>query len=239
MKNKVAVITGGSRGIGKAITEAFSREGYKVAFLYRGEASKAEALIKELPGEAKAYQCNVASKVEVEDTFKKIYEDFGSIHVLINNAGITRDGLLLRMKEEDFTDVFDVNTLGSFHCVKAVIRQMSKQKDGIILNISSVVGLMGNAGQVNYAASKAALIGMTKSIAKEFGGKNIRCNAIAPGFIETDMTKSLVNKELEAGISLPRLGKPEDIAEACVFLASDKASYITGITLQVDGGLGM
>lgn len=241
MTTKVCVITGGSRGIGRVSALAMAKEGYQLAILYAGNAKRAEdtlAKLQELT-KAKSYRCDVSKAHEVKEVFKEILQDFGRIDVLVNNAGITRDSLLLRMKEEDFSDVLAVNLTGSFHCIKAVTRAMMKQGSGSIINVSSVVGLIGNPGQANYCASKAGLIGMTKSVAKELGRKGIRCNAVAPGYIETEMTKDLDNDALKDMISLPRLGQAEDIAKAIVFLAGDNASYITGTVLSVDGGLGM
>ncbi len=243
LENKNALITGASRGIGKGIAMEFAKQGANVAFTYNASAEAAKALESELESfgvKAKGYQSNAANFDAAQDLAKQTLEDFGSIDILINNAGITRDNLLLRISEEDFDKVVEVNLKSVFNLTKAVIRPMIKQKGGSIINMSSVVGVKGNAGQTNYAASKAGILGFTKSVALELGSRNIRCNAIAPGFIETEMTAKLDEKtvnEWRTSIPLKRGGSTLDIANACIFLASDMSSYITGQTLQVDGGM--
>ena len=245
LNEKVAVVTGASRGIGKAIAKEFAAQGATVIINYNGSAEKAEAVKKEIEeagGKAEAMQCNVADFDACEAFFKKVIEDFGRVDILVNNAGITKDGLMMRMSEEDFSSVIDVNLKGTFHCIRFASRQMMKQRYGRIINMSSVVGVAGNAGQVNYAASKAGVIGMTKSAAKELASRGITVNAIAPGFIETDMTSVLSDKVKEATlgqIPLGRLGQGRDIAAAAAFFASDAAGYITGQVLHVDGGMVM
>lgn len=240
---KTAIITGGSRGIGKGIALEFAKQGANVAFTYSSSVEAAKALEAELQSfgvKAKGYQSDASSFTQSEQFVDEVLKDFGAIDILINNAGITKDNLLLRMSEEDFDKVIEVNLKSIFNMTKAVQKTMLKQKSGSIINISSVVGVQGNAGQANYAASKAGILGFTKSVALELGSRNIRCNVIAPGFIETEMTAKL-NPEVVEGwrnaIPLKRGGQPEDIANACVFLASEKASYITGQTLRVDGGM--
>lgn len=243
LENKNALITGASRGIGKGIAIEFAKQGANVAFTYNASAEAAKALEEELEQfgiKAKGYQSNAANFDAAQELAKQTLEDFGSIDILINNAGITRDNLLLRITEEDFDKVVEVNLKSVFNLTKAVIRPMIKQKGGSIINMSSVVGVKGNAGQTNYAASKAGILGFTKSVALELGSRNIRCNAIAPGFIETEMTAKLDEKtvnEWRSSIPLKRGGSTKDIADACIFLASDMSSYITGQTLQVDGGM--
>lgn len=240
---KTAIITGGSRGIGKGIALEFAKQGANVAFTYSSSVEAAKALEAELQSfgvKAKGYQSDASSFTQSEQFVDEVLKDFGAIDVLINNAGITKDNLLLRMSEEDFDKVIEVNLKSIFNMTKAVQKTMLKQKSGSIINISSVVGVQGNAGQANYAASKAGILGFTKSVALELGSRNIRCNVIAPGFIETEMTAKL-NPEVVEGwrnaIPLKRGGQPKDIANACVFLASEMASYITGQTLRVDGGM--
>lgn len=243
LKGKVAVITGGSRGIGKGIVETFAQNGAHVAFTYNSSSAAANEIIKNLASSGvtiKAYQSNAADFDQAQALIDNIIEDFGTIDILINNAGITKDNLLMRMSEADFDSVIEVNLKSVFNMTKAVQRTMLKQRKGSIINMSSVVGLKGNAGQANYAASKAGIVGFSKSIALELGSRNIRCNVIAPGFIETEMTAKL-NEETVQGwrnaIPLKRGGQTEDIANACVFLASDLSSYITGQVLNVDGGM--
>lgn len=243
LENKTALITGASRGIGKGIAVEFAKQGANVAFTFNASVEAAKELEKELESfgiKAKGYQSNAANFDAAQELVKQVLEDFGSIEVLINNAGITKDNLLMRISEEDFDQVIEVNLKSVFNLTKAIIRPMMKQRAGSIINMSSVVGIKGNAGQTNYAASKAGILGFTKSVALELGSRNIRCNAIAPGFIETEMTGKLDEKTVEEwrkAIPLKRGGTPEDVANACVFLASDMSSYITGQTLSVDGGM--
>ncbi|WP_139958722.1 3-oxoacyl-[acyl-carrier-protein] reductase [Flavicella sediminum] len=243
LDNKTALITGATRGIGKGIAEVFAKQGANVAFTYSSSVEAAEALEKELAAfgvKAKGYQSNAANFDAAQDLAAAVLKEFGSIDVLINNAGITKDNLLMRISEQDFDSVIEVNLKSVFNLTKAVIRPMMKQRSGSIINMSSVVGVQGNAGQTNYAASKAGMLGFTKSVALELGSRNIRCNAIAPGFIETEMTAKLDEKVVDGwrqAIPLKRGGQPEDIANACVFLASDMSAYITGQTLNVDGGM--
>lgn len=243
LEGKNAIITGGSRGIGKGIAEVFAQHGANVAFTYNSSAQSAEELAKELEFKgvkAKAYQSNAASFKEAQELVDKVNEDFGSIDILVNNAGITKDNLLMRMSEEDFDKVIEVNLKSIFNMTKAVQRTMLKQRNGSIINMSSVVGVTGNAGQANYAASKAGIIGFSKSMAQELGSRNIRTNVIAPGFIETEMTEKLDEKTVQGwrdAIPLKRGGKPEDIANACVYLGSDLSSYVTGQIIHVDGGM--
>lgn len=245
LTDKTAVVTGGSRGIGRAIAVALAAEGAKVAVIYAGNAAAAEetlSLIKEQGGEAVAMQCDVADDAAVSDMINAVKEQFGSVDILVNNAGITRDGLLMRMKEGDWQAVLDTNLTGVFHCTKTVTKLMMKQRSGAIINITSVVGQTGNAGQANYAAAKAGMIGFTKSVAKELASRGIRVNAVAPGCIDTDMTAVLsdaVKEDLLKSIPLGRVAQPEEVAKAVVFLASDNASYITGQVLNVDGGMVM
>lgn len=242
---KVALVTGGSRGIGRAIALIFAKNGYRVVINYQGNKEKAEAVKAEIEAfgqQAIVIKADVSKETEVKDMVKATIDTFGQIDVLVNNAGITRDNLIMRMKEEEFDDVININLKGVFLTTKAVTRPMVRQKSGVIINISSVVGLSGNPGQINYVAAKSGVIGMTKTTAKELAGKNIRVNAVAPGFITTDMTDKLDEKmktELLAQIPLQSLGKAKDIAQAVYFLASDDASYITGQTLSVDGGMYM
>jgi len=247
-KGRVALVTGGSRGIGKAIVWELVRMGCRVGVNYVDfdqNKEEAEALVLEINhsgGEAIALEGNVADMDQVEAMVQKVTEHFGRIDILVNNAGITRDTLLMRMKEADWDAVIDINLKGTFHCCKAAIKFMMKQRYGKIVNVASVVGLMGNAGQVNYGASKAGIIGLTKSLAREVAGRNINVNAVAPGFIETKMTESLpqaARENLVKQIPMERLGQPEDVAALVGFLVSDKASYITGQTIPVDGGMVM
>ena len=245
LNGKVAVVTGASRGIGKAVAIRLASEGAAVVINYNGSKDRAEEVKKEIEaagGKAEIKQCNVSDYAACEEMFKEIIAEFGSVDILVNNAGITRDNLVLGMKEADFDDVININLKGTFNCIKHVYRTMMKQKYGRIINMSSVVGIEGNAGQVNYAASKAGVIGITKSIAKELGSRGITANAIAPGFIKTDMTDALSDKAKEAmldHITVKRLGEVSDIAETAAFLASDKASYITGQVIKVDGGMSL
>lgn len=243
LEGKVAVITGGSRGIGRGIVEIFAQHGAQVAFTYSSSSETSEKLAEELNqqgAKVKAYKSDAASFEDAQKLIDTVLEDFGTIDILINNAGITKDNLLMRMSEEDFDQVIEVNLKSVFNMTKAVQRTMLKQRKGSIINMSSVVGVKGNAGQANYAASKAGIIGFTKSIALELGSRNIRCNAIAPGFIETEMTDKLDENTVQGwrnAIPLKRGGSPQDIANVCVFLASDLSDYVTGQVLNVDGGM--
>lgn len=241
LNGKTALVTGASRGIGRAIALRLAEDGANVAVIYAGSADKAEAVVNEITAlgvNAKAYQCNVADSAAVNETVKAVTNDLGKIDILVNNAGITRDGLMLRMKDEDFDAVLDTNLKGAFNMIRACYSGFIRKKSGRIINISSVSGIMGNAGQTNYSASKAGVIGLTKSVARELASRGITCNAVAPGFIQTDMTENLGdNNPLLNSIPLGRMGKPEDIAAAVAFLASDSAAYITGEVLKVDGGL--
>ena len=243
LENKTTLITGASRGIGKGIAEVFAKHGSNIAFTYNASVEAAEALERELQShgiKAKGFQSNAANFDAAQQLAADVIKEFGNIDILINNAGITKDNLLLRISEEDFDKVLEVNLKSVFNLTKAVIKPMMKQRSGSIINMSSVVGVKGNAGQSNYAASKAGILGFTKSVALELGSRNIRCNAIAPGFIETEMTGALPEETVKAwrdGIPLKRGGTPEDIANACVFLASEMSAYITGQALHVDGGM--
>lgn len=243
-KDKVVVVTGGNRGIGLAITNRFVNEGARVAVIGTRPES-VDPVVEKMTSEGadvKGYALNVADREAVENTFKQIESDFGGIDVLVNNAGITRDTLLMRMKEEDWDDVLDINLKGAFNCLKAVTRPMMKVRKGRIINISSVVGLTGNAGQANYSASKSGLFGLTKSAAKELATRNITVNAVAPGYIETEMTDAVSDTARDAflnNIPLARPGQGDEVAAAIAFLASDDAAYITGQTVNVDGGLVM
>lgn len=245
LTGKNAIVTGSSRGIGKAIALELGRRGANVAINYAGNEVKAQEVVEELQAlgvQAIKIQANVANESEVKEMMKEVVNTFGSIDILVNNAGVNRDGLLMRMKEEDFDEVIDTNLKGAFLATKAVTRQMMKQKHGDIINIASVVGVNGNPGQANYVAAKAGLIGLTKSTAKELAARNIRVNAVAPGFITTDMTDALTEGQKTAimdVIPLEKLGEPEDVANVVCFLASDDAKYITGQTIHVDGGMVM
>jgi len=243
LKGKTAIITGASRGIGKGIAKEFASNGSNVAFTFSKSVELAKEFEKELISlgvKAVAYQSDAANYNDSIELVEKIVKDFDSIDILVNNAGITRDNLLMRMQEEDFNQVIKVNLNSVFNMTKAVQKIMLKQRSGSIINMSSVVGVKGNAGQSNYAASKAGIIGFSKSIALELGSRNIRCNVIAPGFIETEMTKKLDEKIIENwrnSIPLKRGGTPADVANACIWLASDMSSYVTGQVLNIDGGL--
>lgn len=242
LKGKTAVVTGGSRGIGKAICLKFAENGADIAFLYAGNIVKAEETLHELEAmgvKAKAYQCNVADAEAVAATVKEIMKDFDSIHILVNNAGITKDKLVPMMKAADFDAVVDTNLKGTFYMIKGVYPLFMKQKSGKIINISSVSGLMGNPGQANYSASKAGVIGLTKSVAKELASRGVCCNAIAPGFIATEMTKNLENDTLKDAIPMKRFGEAEEVAKLALFLASEHSDYITGEVIRIDGGLCM
>ena len=240
LTGRTAVITGGSRGIGAAIARAFAERGAQIAILYAGRTEAAEAVCSDcraLGVNALAYKCDVASFDQTKETVAAIRADFGNVHILVNNAGITRDGLIARMREEDYDAVLDTNLKGTFNMTRHCSGLFLRAKEGCIINMSSVSGLMGNAGQCNYAAAKAGLIGLTKSAARELAAKNIRVNAIAPGFIATDMTASFAEETIARSIPLQRMGRPEDVAQAAVFLA--EAEYITGEVLRVDGGIAM
>ena len=243
LEGKTALVTGASKGIGRAIALEFATQGAQVAFTYLSSVEKGEALEKELQGlgvQAKGYRSDASQFEEAEQLIGQVVEDFGSLDILVNNAGITRDNLLMRMSEEHWDEVIGTNLKSVYNTVKASTRNFMKQRGGSIINITSVVGLKGNAGQANYAASKAGIIGFTKSVALELGSRNIRCNAIAPGFIETEMTDQLDEKTVQGwrdAIPLKRGGKPEDVAHCAVFLASDQSDYISGQVLQVDGGM--
>jgi 3-oxoacyl-[acyl-carrier protein] reductase len=242
-ENKTAVVTGGSRGIGKAIAIQLSNEGYNLVINYNSNkerALKVKSIAEDNGVQAKIYQCDVSDLSQVKQMYKVVKKTFNSIDVLVNNAGITKDNLIIRMREEDFDDVIRINLKGTFNCSKIFGRHMLKQKSGRIINISSVVGIMGNPGQSNYSASKAGVIGITKSLAKEFASRNINVNAVAPGFIESDMTDQLddnVVKKYRDNIPLGQLGQPEDVANVVSFLCSPKSKYITGQVINVDGGL--
>ena len=243
LEGKTAIITGASRGIGRGIARVFAEHGADLAFTFSNSATAAEVLEKELAllgTKVKSYQSNAADFEAAQQLVADVLDDFGKIDILVNNAGITKDNLLMRMGEEDFDKVIQVNLKSVFNMTKAVQRTMLKQRKGSIINMSSVVGVKGNAGQTNYAASKAGIIGFSKSVALELGSRNIRSNVIAPGFIETEMTDKLdpeILAQWRAGIPLKRGGSPDDIANACVFLASELSAYITGQTLHVDGGM--
>lgn len=243
LEGKTAIITGASRGIGKGIAKVYAQHGANVAFTYNSSVDAAKALEEELKAmgvKAKGYQSNAADFNQAQELADQVVKEFGSIDILVNNAGITKDNLLMRMSEEDFDKVIEVNLKSVFNMTKAVQRTMLKQRKGSIINMSSVVGVKGNAGQTNYAASKAGIIGFSKSVALELGSRNIRCNVIAPGFIETEMTAKLDPETVKGwrnAIPLKRGGTPEDIANICVFLGSDMSAYVTGQTLNVDGGM--
>lgn len=245
LSGKVAVVTGASRGIGKAIAMKLAAQGAMVVINYQGSMEKAEEVKAEIEaqgGKAVTYQCNVADFEQCQTMIDHVVKEYGSIDILVNNAGITRDGLIMRMSEADFDDVVNTNLKGAFHTIRFASRYMMKQRSGRIINISSVVGVAGNAGQANYAASKAGIIGLTKATAKELASRGITVNAIAPGFIETDMTAVLPEKVREGAVSqipLGTFGKPEHVAGAVSYLASEEASYITGQVLHVDGGMVM
>ena len=241
-EDKVAIVTGGSRGIGLAIAESLADGGARIAVIGRnGERAKEAAAA--LPGEGhRGFACDVADSTQVSDSVAAVQEGLGPIDILINNAGLTRDNILMRMKDEEFDEVIAANLKGAFNCTRAVTRGMMMKRDGVIINITSVVGLVGNAGQTNYAASKAGMIGMTKSVARELASRGVRCNALAPGFIRTDMTAQLTEDQIEVlqgQIPLGRLGETDDISGVVRFLASPAARYITGQVLAVDGGMVM
>ena len=243
LENKVALVTGAGRGIGRAIAIALAKEGAEVVVNYNGSEERAKEVkqtIEENGGKASIYKCNVSDFEACEAMIKDIVKEHGRLDILINNAGITKDGLIMKMKEEDFDSVLNVNLKGTFNTIRHSARQMLRQKSGKIINISSVSGILGNAGQANYAASKAGVIGLTKTMARELGSRGITVNAIAPGFVDTEMTGVLSEEIRENAcrqIILGRFGKPEDIANVAVFLASDEADYITGQVISVDGGM--
>lgn len=245
LAGKTAIITGASRGIGAEIARKFSEAGAKVVVNYSGSQEKAEAVVAEIQekgGEAIAVKANVSDSDAVKSMIDETMKAFGSIDILVNNAGITRDNLMMRMKDDEWDDVINTNLKGVFICTKGVTRQMMKQRAGRIINIASIVGVMGNAGQANYVAAKAGVIGLTKTTARELASRNITANAVAPGFITTDMTDALgddIQKAMLSQIPLGRFGKPEEVAKAALFLASDDSSYMTGQTLHLDGGMVM
>ncbi|MDY5059415.1 3-oxoacyl-[acyl-carrier-protein] reductase [Staphylococcus simulans] len=243
--SKSALVTGASRGIGRSIALQLAEEGYNVAVNYAGNKEKAEAVVAEIKDkgvEAFAIQADVANPDEVKDMIQEVVKQFGSLDVLVNNAGITRDNLLMRMKEQEWDDVININLKGVFNCIQKATRQMMKQRSGAIINLSSVVGAVGNPGQANYVATKAGVIGLTKTAARELASRNITVNAVAPGFIVSDMTDALnddLKEQMKSQIPLGRFGEDTDIANTVAFLASDKAKYITGQTIHVNGGMFM
>lgn len=245
LQNKVAIVTGGSRGIGAAISKELAKEGAKVVLTYNSSPDKAQQVldeIKSLGGDGRIFQANASNFVDAQKTVDFTLNEFGALHILVNNAGITKDNLILRMSEQDWDEVINTNLKSVFNYSKAAIKPMMGQREGKIINISSVVGIMGNAGQANYVAAKAGVIGLTKSLARELASRNINVNAIAPGYIETDMTAKLNENQKQAILNLiplKRIGKPEDIARMVVFLASDDANYITGQVFCIDGGMVM
>ncbi len=247
LADKVALVTGASRGIGSEIAKTLAREGAQVIVNYNGSKERAEAVAQEIKdagfrGSAVTYGCNVADFAACEEMIKEIIKEFGHIDILVNNAGITRDGLVMKMSEEDFDRVIETNLKGAFHTIRHTSRYFLKQRAGSIINISSVSGIMGNAGQANYSASKAGIIGLTKSVARELASRGVTCNAIAPGFITTDMTDAMpdaAREAVKAQIPLGRVGNVADIAEMAAFLASSRAAYITGQVIAVDGGMSM
>ncbi len=243
--DKIAVVTGASRGIGREIAKTLAAKGATVIVNYNGSAAKAEEVVKEIEeagGKAEAVQCNVSEFAKAGELMDYVVKKYGRVDILVNNAGITRDNLLMKMSEEDFDAVINTNLKGAFNCIKQISRQMLKQKSGRIVNISSVSGVMGNAGQVNYSASKAGVIGMTKAVARELASRGITCNAVAPGFIVTEMTDVLADSVKEAvtgQIPMKKFGETRDVANLVAFLASDEAAYITGQVICVDGGMAM
>jgi 3-oxoacyl-[acyl-carrier protein] reductase len=242
-EKKVALVTGGSRGIGRAIALELARSGADIALIYAGNEAAASAVAAEITAlgrKAGAYRCDVSQFNQAKETVSAVLEEFGQIDILVNNAGITRDGLMISMKEAQFDAVVDTNLKGAFNMTRHVYGPMMKKRYGRIINLSSVVGLSGNAGQTNYASAKAGLIGLTKSVAKELAARGVTCNAVAPGFIETDMTDAMPPETIaaiKAAIPLKRMGRAEDVAKLVAFLASDSASYITGEVVKVDGGM--
>lgn len=243
LTGKIALVTGASRGIGRQIAITLASYGATVIVNFNGSKDKAEKVVAEIQadgGKAAVYGCNVSDYAAVETMMKDLVKEYGRIDILVNNAGITKDGLLMKMSEEDYDAVLDINLKGTFNCIKHISRQMLKQKGGRIVNLSSVVGVYGNAGQVNYAASKAGVIGITKSVAKELGSRGITVNAVAPGFIITEMTDAMpedAKKQVSDRIAMKRLGEVRDVAETVAFLVSDKAAYVTGQVICVDGGM--
>ena len=245
LEGKIALVTGAAKGIGRAIALALAADGATVIVNYNGSAQKAEAVVDEIKAlgkDSEAYQCNVANTADVDAMIKDVIKRYGSLDILVNNAGITRDNLIMKMSEEDFDAVIDANLKGCFNTIKAVSRQMLKQRAGRIINITSVSGILGNAGQANYAASKAGIIGLTKTMARELASRGITVNAVAPGFIKTEMTDVLkddIKKAIMENIPMKAFGETEDIANAVAFLASEEARYITGQVISVDGGMAM
>lgn len=245
LNNQTALVTGGSRGIGRAIALAMAEEGANVAILYAGNETAAAQTVQEAEAfgvKALSYRCDVSSEQAVKETVDEVLKDFGRVDILVNNAGIVRDGFLLSMKEEAFDDVINTNLKGAFHLIRQLYSHMMRRKSGRIINISSIVGLNGNVAQANYAAAKAGIIGLTKSTAKELAARGVTCNAIAPGFIHSDMTDAMPEKARDAissQIPMKRVGQPQDVAALAVFLAGPGASYITGEVIRVDGGLAM
>jgi 3-oxoacyl-[acyl-carrier protein] reductase len=243
LEGKIALITGASKGIGRAIAHTFATQGAHVAFTYLSSVEQGESLVAELKAkgvEAKGYRSDASNYEAAQELIADVVRDFGKLDILINNAGITRDNLLMRMSESQWDEIMEINLKSCFNTVKAAFRPLMKQRSGSIINMSSIVGIKGNMGQANYAASKAGIIGFSKSVALELGSRGIRCNVVAPGFIETEMTAGLDEKVVQTwrdAIPLKRGGSPEDVANACVFLASDSSTYITGQVLQVNGGL--
>ena len=241
LQGKCALVTGGSRGIGRAVCLELARQGARVAVNYAGNAAAAEETVKacqDLGAEAFAIQADVADAAACDAMVKEVLARFGRVDILVNNAGVTRDGLMVTMKDEDYDMVLDINLKGAFHMIRACYRDFMRKRSGKIINISSIAGLVGNVGQVNYAASKAGLIGLSKSVAKELGSRGVCCNCIAPGFIETAMTKDIKeDNPLLVQVPMRKMGTPEDVANVALFLASPESDYITGETIRVDGGL--
>ena len=241
LDGKVALVTGGSQGLGRAIALKLAENGADIAVVYVGPAGPAEETCKEIEAlgrRVKSYVCDVRDEAAVNETVTAVGADLGKVDILVNNAGVTRDGLMVGMKDDDYNMVLDINLKGAFHMIRACYRDFMRKRSGKIINISSIAGLVGNVGQVNCAASKAGLIGMSKSVAKELGSRGVCCNCIAPGFIETDMTKNITeDNPLLLQVPMKRMGSPEDVANAALFLASPESDYITGETLRVDGGL--
>ena len=241
LENRIALVTGASQGLGKAIALKLAENGADIAVIYVGPEEPALEVCREIEAmgrRAKCYLCDVRDQEAVEATVKAVSQDLGKVDILVNNAGVTRDGLMLSMKDEDYDAVLDINLKGAFHMIRACYRDFMRKKYGKIINISSIAGLVGNAGQTNYAASKAGLIGMSKSVAKELGSRGVCCNCIAPGFIETDMTKDIkADNPLLVQVPMKKMGTPEDVANVALFLASPDSDYITGETIRVDGGL--